>query len=121
MVCVRIQGTRSKKVAQFPAFHNNSLPTCSTFAGCTSADCSRANGGLLSKPIELSGTTKHDVPKIVLPPPRPPSNRDSRSESSTGTPLGELVDKKDLGELHSSIGYKMDGKPRRRSIGDGSG
>jgi hypothetical protein len=45
----------------------------------------------------------------------------TQGEISVGTPLGELVDRKDLADLHSSVGVKDDRKPRRRSIGEGLG
>jgi len=75
--------------------------------------CSRANGGLLSKP-SLKG-----VPLIQLAP--PPKGGQS-GESGLATPVAEMVDRKELEELHSSVGaFKEDRKPRRRSIGEGLG
>ena len=75
--------------------------------------CSRANGGLLSKP-SLKG-----VSLIQLP---PPTKEGQSGGSGVGTPVAEIVDRKELEELHSSVGaFKEDGKPRRRSIGEGFG
>jgi len=43
------------------------------------------------------------------------------SDSAAGTPMGELPDRYELAELHSSnnVGNVEQGKPRRRSIGEG--
>jgi len=44
------------------------------------------------------------------------------SQVGQGTPVGELVEKKDLDGLHGSLGNGNqlgNGKPRRRSIPDG--
>jgi hypothetical protein len=45
------------------------------------------------------------------------------SDSTAGTPMGELPDRKELAGLHSSnnVGQVEEGKPRRRSIGEGLG
>jgi len=45
------------------------------------------------------------------------------SDSAVGTPMGELPDRKEFAGLHSSnnVGTMEEGKPRRRSIGEGLG
>lgn len=74
-----------------------------------------ANGGLLSKPTELQ-FIKTAVPPVI----RLPTPVSQVSDGSTvGTPLGELVDRKELDGLHSAVVIEG-GKPRRRSITDGS-
>lgn len=46
----------------------------------------------------------------------------SGNGSMTAAPVAELVDRKELGELHSGNSVKeLDGKPRRRSITEGTG
>jgi hypothetical protein len=57
------------------------------------------------------------IPRIQLPPGAPPSER---GKSIVGTPLEELVERKEMEDLHSSMAVE-DGKPRRRSIGEGLG
>jgi len=74
-----------------------------------------ANGGLLSKPTELQ-FIKTPVPPVIRVPTPVPQVSDG---STVGTPLGELVDRKELDGLHSAV-VIADGKPRRRSITDGS-
>ena len=57
---------------------------------------------------------KNDPPVIRLPTPS------SRQSENSDTPLGELLDRKDLDGLHSSTVLNEDGKPRRRSITEGT-
>lgn len=84
------------------------------------------NGGILSKPWEESrlakswATDETGVSLINLPA-RSSSAMAGSGESGAGTPLGDLVDRKELEDLHSSVGVKGDKKPRRRSIGEGLG
>ena len=68
----------------------------------------------MTKPTELH-TMKTQPPSIKLPP-AVPMQKDG---SVVGTPLGELVDRKDLDGLYSAIAID-EGKPRRRSITEGS-
>ena len=42
------------------------------------------------------------------------------NQGNAGTPVAELIDRKDLEELHSSNAMDDSGRPRRRSIGEGS-
>ena len=95
-----------------------------TQVGETLADVfSRANGGLLTKPwkgteMSLLGAERTGSNKIQLPVPPVIVTVDS----AVGTPMGELPDRKELGGLHSSNNVVVEnGKPRRRSIGEGLG
>lgn len=82
------------------------------------------NGGILSKPWGESKLAKPWVTEdtgvsFINLPARPSSAMSGGGESGAGTPLGDLVDRKELEDLHSSVGVKEDRKPRRRSIGEG--
>lgn len=82
------------------------------------------NGGILSKPWGESRSAKSWVTEdtgvsFINLPARPSSAMAGGGESGAGTPLGDLVDRKELEDLHSSVGVKEDRKPRRRSIGEG--
>jgi len=86
----------------------------------------RANGGLLTKPWKetemalMGGGQRGGAHNIQLPAPPVIVTVDS----AVGTPMGELPDRKDLGGLHSStnnVVVSENGKPRRRSIGEGLG
>lgn len=87
------------------------------------ADGRRANGGLLSKSWGENTEMNLLKPlregqKINLPKNPVFSVSEVNGGSSgggVGTPLGELVDRKDLDGLHSSTVAEI-GKPRRRSI-----
>ena len=87
----------------------------------TSSHGSGTYRGILSKPSGESGsvnswaTQESSVPLINLPP-RLSSSIESGGESGAGTPLADL---KEFVDLHSSISVREDGKPRRRSIGEG--
>ena len=62
------------------------------------------------KPLSDSQSINIPMPRIQV------------SQVGQGTPVGELVEKKDLDGLHGSLGNgnKLgNGKPRRRSIPDG--
>jgi hypothetical protein len=87
----------------------------------TSSQGSSTNRGILSKPWGDLGSVnswarrESSVPLINLPA-RVSSSNESGGESGADTPLAEL---KEFVDLHSSISVREDGKPRRRSIGEG--
>ena len=70
------------------------------------------------KDTEISLSEKHNS-HIQLPSPPVVVTPDS----AVGTPMEELPDNKEFTGLHSSVNnlVKEDGKPRRRSIGEGLG
>jgi len=70
--------------------------------------------------VKFWGTGESGVPLINLTA-RPSSESADSGGSGVRTPLGEMVDRKELDDLNSSTGVAEDGKPRRRSIGEGLG
>jgi len=58
-------------------------------------------------------------PRIIIPQQQMGNDQPSSQGTSTvGTPLDELVDRKELGDLHSAKTMSGDGRPRKRSIGE---
>jgi UAA transporter family len=81
------------------------------------------NIGLLSKPMEMPVLSTQVVQKESgVTPAIVATDLSSGNGSMTAAPVAELVDRKELGELHSGNSVKeLDGKPRRRSITEGTG
>jgi len=80
------------------------------------------NVGLLSKPMEMPVLSTQVVQKeSVMTPAIVATDLSTGNGSMVATPIAELVDRKELGELHSANSVKGDGKPRRRSITEGTG
>jgi len=92
---------------------------------------SRTNGGLLSKSWQemsiLPQTSGRQPipakspPRIIIPQQMGFDQPSSQGTSTVGTPLDELVDRKELGDMHSAKVMSGDGRPRKRSIGDAYG